>query len=141
MIADHALTSAAMRDVVDRTLTDVPSAVPGPFGADELRLLGRFTLPEGPAPVAGDVPGETLPDPKDKAGLAERLRRAGAAAAPGDHEAAVAACRTIVSEDPDMLEAWVLLARELTAANRPREAASALANARRIARGRSASRR
>jgi arylsulfatase A-like enzyme/Tfp pilus assembly protein PilF len=75
----------------------------GPEDVEALRALGYVTAP---AVSSGGAPRA---DPKDKVGVFNLLADAAARSKEGDHEAAVAAARGVLADEPDLLEAHVLL--------------------------------
>jgi len=116
------------------------------------RLLGEVASPEadrGPQPVDA-VTAERLAalgylggaassrhldddrarsDPKDKIGLYNLLKEAGSASALGDVEGAVALARQALAEDPEIVEAHLLLGNFLRKAGRLEEASAAYRDA------------
>jgi tetratricopeptide (TPR) repeat protein len=72
--------------------------------AEKLRALGYVGAAARPAQTAaGDAP---LPDPKDKIGTYETLKRGLLLRAKGDDAAAASAFREVVQNSPALAEAW-----------------------------------
>ena len=96
--------------------SDVPAEV-----AENLRALGyvgggvRLASPSGP-----------LPDPKDKIGVYEAYRRAGALHTRGEDEEAARELRRVLADTPGMADAWHLLGLTLFRMGRAAEATAAL---------------
>ena len=73
-----------------------------------------------------------LPDPKDKIGAYEDLRKGLALRASGRNEEAVPQLRKVVAENPLMIDAWEILGLSLVALGREKEGIEALDRAIRI---------
>jgi len=89
--------------------------------AENLRALGYVS--GGARPPSGPGP---LPDPKDKVGVYEAYRRAGALHGRGRDEEAVRELRTVLADTPGMVDAWNLLGLALFRMGRTPEAVAAL---------------
>jgi arylsulfatase A-like enzyme/Flp pilus assembly protein TadD len=74
-------------------------------------------------------PDAVLPDPKDKLPLFEAMNAAKALAQSGDYERAVARMRTVVSEDPKIMDAHLTMGNWLARLRRGDEAAAAFKQA------------
>jgi arylsulfatase A-like enzyme/Flp pilus assembly protein TadD len=103
---DRPQARQAMRAALDRILTrariDKPSAV-SDEQREQLQALGYVGAQ---ASVAPDVPGETLPDPKDKVQVLERYRRAVELAGERKFGDAVTLLQGILAENPAMADVW-----------------------------------
>jgi tetratricopeptide (TPR) repeat protein len=64
-------------------------------------------------------------DPKDKIGIYQRLKEAGSAAVEGRPDEAIAIVQSALNEDPETVEAYMLLGNFLERAERPNEAIAA----------------
>jgi choline-sulfatase len=108
---------------LDRTTTGSTIAPPAPGDADareRLRALGYVTASAPPTAA-----GSPLADPKDKIATYETLRRAQRDAADGRDRDVVAALEPLVAQDPQMLDAWELIAKSLVRMGRTKEAIDA----------------
>jgi tetratricopeptide (TPR) repeat protein len=94
-----------------------PSAVP-PEEARKLAALGYI----GSTAVQSD---ENLPDPKDKIVISEDLRKAFSMYEAGKYAEALPLMRTLVRDNPKMLDVWDILARDLDQLGRTDEAIAA----------------
>ena len=101
--------AAALERLVDQLSTErqvAPRAIDDETAA-KLQALGY--LGGGSSRHLEDLPGEERGDPKDKIALYNRLKEAGAASTRGDLDAAIALAQEILAEDPEIVEAHVLL--------------------------------
>jgi len=75
---------------------------------------------------------ENLPDPKDKVGMSEDLRRAFELHSAGKYEEALPVLQKLVKENPRMLDVWDIMARDLDSLGRTDEAIEAAKSGLRI---------
>lgn len=113
---------AALDALTGRSPVPVPSAVPEP-DRERLAVMGYATGLPGPAP---DVPGDQLPDPKDRVSAANHYLEACRLAARGQSDQAIAIYRAVVSGDPSLAAGWDRLVDVLVAGRQFKEAADAL---------------
>ena len=92
-----------------------------PTVAENLRALGY--VGGGPARLP---PAAPLPDPKDKIGVYEAYRRAGASAAGVGTRKRCGSCERVLADTPGMVDAWHLLGLTLFRMGRQSEAMAAL---------------
>jgi choline-sulfatase len=114
----------AMAAWIEKAVGKVEAATPkavSPDVAESLRALGYVS--GGARPPSGPGP---LPDPKDKVGVYEAYRRAGALHGRGRDEEAVRELRTVLADTPGMVDAWNLLGLALFRMGRTPEAVAAL---------------
>jgi tetratricopeptide (TPR) repeat protein len=120
---ERTATAAAMGAWLEKAVrldqVSAPEAVPAET-REKLQALGYIG---GGAPV---VEGGELPDPKDKIGAYEDLRRALGLQRAGRGAEAVAAFRKVLAENPRMLDAWQSLGTTLIGLGRDREGIQAL---------------
>jgi tetratricopeptide (TPR) repeat protein len=90
---------------------------------EKLQALGYLGMSQA-APPAGE-----LPDPKDKIGSYEDLKRAMALRREQKDAEAVAQFRKVLAENPRMVDAWELLGSTLVRMGRDREGIAALSEA------------
>jgi arylsulfatase A-like enzyme/Tfp pilus assembly protein PilF len=84
-----------------------PSAV-DPETRERLAALGYI----GSFSSAAKKPGETLPDPKDKIDIFNLMTSAHESNREDGSDAAIARLKKVVSQDPNILDAWVMLGNE-----------------------------
>ncbi len=70
-----------------------------------LGYIGSFTNTER-------KPGDTLPDPKDKIDIFNLMTSAHESKEEDETDAAIARLKTVVAQDPNILDAWVMLGNE-----------------------------
>jgi arylsulfatase A-like enzyme/Tfp pilus assembly protein PilF len=99
----------AMRGALDRLLAGATVQVPTPVSREDLEKLQALGYVGTQQAISPDIPGDTLPDPKDKAGALEACRRARDLAVGGQHEAAIELLRTVTADNPMMSDAWLLM--------------------------------
>lgn len=120
---------AAMRATLERMLEALAapaaeSAQPAPVDEEtRARLEALGYLGGGRARNLED--GAARADPKDKIQLYNRLKEVGALSIAGQLEPAAALARRVLAEDPDIVEAWVLLGNTLKKAGELAAAADA----------------
>lgn len=101
---------------------EAKSAAPRPVDEDSLEKLqalgyiGSFTTT---APLAE---GESLPDPKDKIRLYNRIKIAQGDSAEGKTQDAMAALKQVLAEDPGILEAYLTMGNLYLKQNEPSQA-------------------
>jgi len=121
--AAKATVASSLSGWLARTTSGSTIAQPAPADADareRLRALGYTT--SSPPP---DAAGSPLPDPKDKIATYEALRRAQRDAAEGRDREVVGALEPLVRSEPQMLDAWELMAKSLIRMGRTKEAIDA----------------
>jgi arylsulfatase A-like enzyme/Tfp pilus assembly protein PilF len=114
---------------LERLAAEDPAAAAGPSAVDpetreRLAALGYI----GSFAHAARTPGRTLPDPKDKIGIFNVMTSAHETGAEADPRAAIERLEGVVAQDPDILDAWVMLGNEYF---RQRQFGDALARYRR----------
>ena len=100
----------AMRGAIDALIKDAAIQPPAAVTDEDKQRLAALGYVGGGSAVALALPGDSLPDPKDKVALLERYRRAVDLAGALRYDAAAAAYREVLKEDPDMTDVWVQLA-------------------------------
>jgi arylsulfatase A-like enzyme/Tfp pilus assembly protein PilF len=115
-------TASALGAWLARTTADSPAAEPAAADADvreRLRALGYATSsPPRAATTAA-------PDPKDRIAVYETLRGAQRLAAGGRDGEVIATLEPLLAREPNMLDAWELVAKSLLKIGRTREAIDA----------------
>jgi tetratricopeptide (TPR) repeat protein len=108
---------AALAPFVQPTSAAKPREISGD-DLEKFQALGYIGMSVQPATATG----QTLPDPKDKIGIFKTYREAIQLARSGRYDAAIAAYKQILADNPQMLDVWERLANVLQRANRGDEA-------------------
>ena len=113
------------RAELDRMLAGASIQSPSQVSKEDLERLQALGYVGTQASIAPDRPGESLPDPKDKAKVLEAYRRAIALSAERRYDESVVLLRQVLDDSPSMKDAWVQLGVELVRAGRNDEAIGA----------------
>lgn len=124
LIASRTSAAAAMDGWLQQRIGAVtaPEEVPAET-REKLQALGYIGVGSAPAPA-----GE-LPDPKDRIGEYEELKKALALRLAGRDAEAVAQFRKVLADNPRMLDAWEMLGLTLERMGRTKESIAALVKA------------
>jgi choline-sulfatase len=125
LAGDRPQVVAAARAELDRMLAGATIHTPGQVSADDLQRLQALGYVGSQASVAPDRPGESLPDPKDKAAVLEAYRRAIELAAARQYDESIGLLRQVLADSPSMKDGWIQLGVELVRAGRQQEAVDA----------------
>ena len=110
----------AMRAALDGLIKNAAIAAPAAVSEQDRQRLAALGYVGGGSSVALSLPGDKLPDPKDKVKILERYRQAADLAGAAKFDAAVAGFRAVLTEDPEMLDVWRQLAEvEVRRGNMP----------------------
>lgn len=111
LATDRPQVRQAMRGALDQLLAGSSLEAPSDMSSeDRARLAALGYIGTGSAtPLA--LPGDRLPDPKDKIGVLARYQRAQELAGQYRWADAIAAYRQVLAEDPEMLDVWSQLAQ------------------------------
>jgi arylsulfatase A-like enzyme/Flp pilus assembly protein TadD len=125
---DRPQAVAGMRVALDALLqgTGIEAPAAGPDVGDARARLQALGYVGMRADVPATIPGEQLPDPKDKIEVLEQLRRATALMAERDFEAAVVLFDAITRAEPGMADVWAQFGVVLTASGRTDRALRAI---------------
>jgi tetratricopeptide (TPR) repeat protein len=108
--ADRPQVRQAMRAALDALVSKAAIAAPAEVSEQDRQRLAALGYVGGGSSVALTLPGDKLPDPKDKVALLERYRRASDLAGALKFDEAVAGFRAVLAEDPEMTDVWRQLA-------------------------------
>jgi tetratricopeptide (TPR) repeat protein len=97
---------AALEGLIKNTSIDAPTAV----SDDDKQRLAALGYVGGGSSVGLSLPGDSLPDPKDKVKVLEKYRHAADLAGGLKFDEAVVLYREVLAEDPDMTDVWLQLA-------------------------------
>ena len=100
----------AMRGALDGMIASVSVAAPSAVTADDRARLAALGYVGTQTGSALKLPGDQLPDPKDKVKILQLYRDAGQLAAAGRMDEAAQTYETLVREDSAMTDVWLKLA-------------------------------
>ncbi len=124
IVAERPQTAAAMRAGLGDLMKGAVPQAPQRVSREDLeRLQALGYVGTQPADVA--APGDSLPDPKDKAPVLNEMRLAASLAGRRDYDGAIDVLREVVSRDPAIKDAWLQLGVILGRAGRYEECVSA----------------
>ncbi len=101
---------AAMRRALDGIIANAPVDSPSAVSAEERQKLAALGYVGTQTGTALELPGDRLPDPKDKVGVLRIYKRATDLMGAGKVEEAIAQYRQLLSSEPAMTDAWLQLA-------------------------------
>ena len=116
---------AAARASLDSLLANAAKHAPSRVSAEDLQRLQALGYVGSQANVAPEAPGESLPDPKDKAPVLHAWRRATELAARREYDQSIALLREVLADSPGMKDGWLQLGVELVRSGRNEEALDA----------------
>ncbi len=128
LVETDAKTAQEMRAALEALSGTAPLPAPAPVAEPERSRLAAMGYVTGLPGVAPDVPGDQLPDVKDKLAAANTYWQATALAARGQAGEAAAKYAGLVAADPGLAIGWARLTDTLAAAGRFKEAARALSS-------------
>lgn len=108
--AERPQTRAAMRGALDAIIANAPVNIPSPVSEEDRGRLAALGYVGTQSRASLAVPGDTLPDPKDKVGVLQTYKRATDLAGDRRFSEAAALYRELLREDPDMTDVWLQLA-------------------------------
>ena len=100
----------AMRAALDTLIANATVAEPSAVSDDDRQKLAALGYVGTQTGSSLTLPGDQLPDPKDKVGVLQKYKRATDLAGERKYREAIAAYRELLRDDPDMTDAWLLLA-------------------------------
>jgi choline-sulfatase len=118
----------ALRDLRARLGGSSPAREPSAVDPEVQERLEALGYVSGPV-SARNLDDRPRGDPKDKIGLYNRMKEAGGDAMGGRVEEAIAKVRSVVAEDPEVVEAYALLGNFQSKAHRDEEAVRAYKDA------------
>lgn len=121
----RAQTRVAMRAALQALTSGAAMHLPAQISSEDRQRLAALGYVGSQPTIDPAVPGEKLPDPKDKVAILEMHRRAVDLAGHREHEQAIALLRAILADSPKMKDVWIQLASELRQASRDEEALAA----------------
>jgi arylsulfatase A-like enzyme/Flp pilus assembly protein TadD len=123
--ADRPQIRQAMRGAIDRLIAGTSIAAPEAVSDADRDRLAALGYVGNTTASSLSVPGDSLPDPKDKAEVLERYRQGTELAGKMRFADAVAAYRAALADDPEMTDVWTQLAQAYIRLGRPADAVDA----------------
>ena len=108
--AERLQVRQAMRAALDGLIKNASIEEPSAVTDEDKQRLAALGYVGGGSAVALALPGDSLPDPKDKVKILERYRHAADLAGSLKYDEAVTVYREILGEDPEMTDVWLQLA-------------------------------
>jgi len=100
----------AMRSAIQKMLANASLAAPTAVSDEDKQKLAALGYVGGGADATLSLPGDSLPDPKDKVHVLEKYRRAADLAGQRNFAEATTLYREVLAEDPGMTDVWLQLA-------------------------------
>jgi tetratricopeptide (TPR) repeat protein len=125
LVADRPQAVAAARGTLDRLLAGSKVHMPGQVSKEDVERLQALGYVGSQMSISPERPGDSLPDPKDKAAVLENYRRAIQLSSQLDYDTSIELLRTVLADSPAMKDAWIQLGVEFVRAGRQQEAADA----------------
>ena len=116
---------ASARAELDRMLAGATIQSPNQVSNEDLQRLQALGYVGSQANVPADRPGESLPDPKDKAKVLAAYRQSLELSSAHRYDESVTLLRQVLADSPSMKDAWIQLGVELVRAGRNEEAVGA----------------
>jgi tetratricopeptide (TPR) repeat protein len=123
--AERPQVRSAMRGALDGMIADTSVAAPSAVSDEDRQKLAALGYVGTQSGAALQLPGDQLPDPKDKIDVLRMYRRAVRLAGEKQHAEAVTLFRQLLQSDPGMTDAWLQLADASNRLGRPAEALAA----------------
>jgi arylsulfatase A-like enzyme/tetratricopeptide (TPR) repeat protein len=108
--AERPQARSAMRRVLDSLIANVSVSAPSNVSDDDRQKLAALGYVGTQTGASLTLPGDELPDPKDKVGLLQKYKRATGLAGERRFAEATAVYREILQEEPGMTDVWLQLA-------------------------------
>lgn len=110
LAAERPQVRQAMRTALEGLIKNTSIAAPDAVSDEDKQRLAALGYVGGGSSTALSLPGDTLPDPKDKVKILERYRHAADLAGELKFDDAVVLYREVLAEDPEMTDVWLQLA-------------------------------
>ena len=107
---DRPQVRAAMRRALDAIIANAGVEAPSAVSDDDRRRLAALGYVGTQTGASLELPGDRLPDPKDKVAVLQKYKRATDLAGERRLAEAAAAYRDLLQDDPDMIDVWLQLA-------------------------------
>jgi choline-sulfatase len=123
--AERPQVRQAMRSAIEGLVAGSSIAAPTAVSSEDKQRLAALGYVGGGSATPLSLPGDSLPDPKDKVKLLEKYRRAADLAGDLKFEEATALYREVLAEDNGMTDVWLQLAEVLVRQGRTEDAVAA----------------
>jgi arylsulfatase A-like enzyme/Flp pilus assembly protein TadD len=111
--AERPQVRQAMRSALEALIATASIDAPSEVTDEDRQRLAALGYVGGGSSEALTLPGDSLPDPKDKVKVLEKYRHATELAGRLKFEEATALYREVLAEDPEMTDVWLQLAEVL----------------------------
>ena len=108
--AERGQVAAAMRSALDGMIANAKVTAPSAVSDEERRKLAALGYVGTQSGTALQLPGDSLPDPKDRIGILRKYKRATDLAGARRYAEATALYRELLKEEPGMSDVWLQLA-------------------------------
>jgi len=108
--ADRPQVSQAMRAAIGKLIANAAITAPSAVSDEDRARLAALGYVGNGASESLALPGDSLPDPKDKVRVLEKYRRAADLAGARRFAEATALYKEVLAGDPDMTDVWLQLA-------------------------------
>jgi len=125
IITDRAQAATALRSGLEALIANRNVDAPSAVSAEDRERLAALGYIGTHAPMPVTTRGETLPDPKDKAGILVTYREAVDLISARQFEPGMAKLRQVLADNPDMIDAWLTAAATYSRIGRSNEALDA----------------
>ena len=108
--ADRTQVVGAMRSALDGMIADAKVTAPSAVSNEDRQKLAALGYVGTQSATSLQLPGDSLPDPKDRIGVLQKYKRATDYAGARRFEEATALYRELLKEEPGMSDVWLQLA-------------------------------
>ncbi len=108
--AERAQVTSAMRAALDGMIAGSNIAAPTAVSAEDRQKLAALGYVGTQSGAALQLPGDSLPDPKDRIGILQKYKRATELARARQYAEATALYLQLLKEEPGMSDVWLQLA-------------------------------
>ena len=108
--ADRTQVAGAMRSALDGMIADAKVTAPSAVSNEDRQKLAALGYVGTQSATSLQLPGDSLPDPKDRIGVLQKYKRATDYAGARRFEEATALYLELLKEEPGMSDVWLQLA-------------------------------
>ena len=123
--AERPQVRQAMRSALDALIAASTIQAPSAVTDEDRQRLAALGYVGGGSDTALSLPGDSLPDPKDKVKVLEKYRLGTELAGRRQFDEAAAIYREVLAEDPEMIDVWLQLAEVLVRQGKTEESVRA----------------
>ena len=125
LAANRPQVRTAMRGALDALIANARVTAPSSVSEDDRQKLAALGYVGTQTGTSLQLPGDQLPDPKDKIGVLKMYREASRLSSEGKYADAVRLYRDLLRDEQGMTDAWLQLADASTQLGRTQEALAA----------------